>query len=100
MAMRRNEYATMDEIRELVSSSLNVGVATSSLSGPLRKLKSEKYGAILRDVERTSSGERIRNLTAFSDPMMKSFVRFMNNLDTTSLMPELPGSSVGQSADD
>ena len=54
-----------------------------------RIVSSDSYGQTpsgFRDV----SGDRIHNLTAFTDPMMKSFVRFMNNLDQTDLMPEAP----------
>lgn len=81
------DYATMEDIRTGVSQSLGEDTPSSSLSGPLRTLKTEEYGQILKDVDREVSGARIHNLTAFTDPMMKSFVRFMNNLDQTKLMP-------------
>jgi GTPase SAR1 family protein len=90
VALTGNDYATMDDIRSTVSVSLGQEVPASSLSGPLRELKKPEYGSILKDVDRDVSGARIRNLTAFTDPMMKSFVRFMNNLDDTGLMPNSP----------
>ena len=63
---------------------------SSALSGPLRALKTGEFGKILKDVDREVSGVRIHNLTTFTDPMMKSFVRFMNNLGDTELSPAVP----------
>lgn len=91
VATATNDYATMEDIRLGVSASLGVDVPSSSLSGPLRDLKTPEYGSILKDVDRDVSGARIHNLTAFTDPMMKSFVRFMNNLDHTNLAPVTDG---------
>ncbi|OII21458.1 hypothetical protein BIV01_01590 [Curtobacterium sp. MCBA15_013] len=85
MAMIPSDCATMDDIRRGVSESLGEEVPSTTLSGPLRELKTEQYGKVLRDVDRPISGQRIHNLTAFSDPMMKSFVRFMNNLGQNGL---------------
>jgi hypothetical protein len=90
VAMVPNDYATMDDIRGGVSAGLGEDVPAQSLSGPLRDLKTPEYGKILKDVDREVSGARIHNLTAFSDPMMKSFVRFINNLDQTGLMAKAP----------
>lgn len=81
------DYATMEDIRTGVSAALGEDIPATSLSGPLRDLKKPEFGTILKDVDRAVSGTRIHNLTAFTDPMMKSFVRFMNNLDETGLMP-------------
>jgi type II secretory pathway predicted ATPase ExeA len=81
VAMVPNDYATMEDIRTGVSKSLGEPVPGTSLSGPLRELKTAQYDNILKDVDRPVSGTRVHNLTAFTDPMMKSFVRFMNNLD-------------------
>lgn len=77
----------MDDIRTWVSANLGEDTPSTALSGPLRALKEPEYGAILQDVERFVGGNRVHNLTAFTDPMMKSFVRFMGNVDNTSLMP-------------
>ncbi len=90
VAITTTDYATMDDIRAGVSQSLHEDIPAQSLSGPLRDLKKAEFGSILKDVDREVSGQRIHNLTAFADPMMKSFVRFMNNLDQTGLMPPAP----------
>lgn len=90
VAKSSTDYATMEDIRIAVSENLNTDVPASSLSGPLRDLKTAEYGSILKDVDREISGNRIHNLTTFTDPMMKSFVRFMNNLDETKLLPSPP----------
>ena len=90
VAVTPMDYATMDDIRTGVSESLSEDIPAQSLSGPLRDLRKAEFGSILKDVDRDVSGQRIRNLTAFTDPMMKSFVRFMNNLDQTGLMPPAP----------
>ncbi|WP_166804938.1 ATP-binding protein [Cryobacterium sp. Sr8] len=85
MATLESDYATMEDIRDAVSVALGESVPSTALSGPLRDLKEEDYGRILQGVDRVISGEVIQNLSTFTDPMMKSFVRFMGNLDTTGL---------------
>lgn len=75
-----SDYATMEDIRWFVSQALGESVPSTALSGPLRALKEPEHGKILQDVERVVDGARIHNLTAFSDPMMKSFVRFMGRV--------------------
>lgn len=90
VASLEGDYATMEDIRKTVSASLGEDVPSTSLSGPLGALKSAEFGPILQDVDRVVSGNRIHNLTTFTDPMMKSFVRFMGNLDQTRLMPAAP----------
>ena len=97
-----SDYATMEDIRTTVSIALNEDIPSQSLSGPLGSLKTDDYGKILQDVERVVSGDRIHNLTTFTDPMMKSFVRFMGNLDQTRLMPSPPelADAVGPEAED
>jgi len=89
-ALTPNDYVTMEDIRYHVSENLGEDVPATSLSGPLRELKKPEFGSILKDVDRDVSGNRIRNLTAFTEPIMKSFVRFMNNLDETGFMPPAP----------
>jgi len=71
------DYATMEDLVAGVSASIGEDVPPTALSGPLRSLKDADYGSILSDVSRVESGDRIANLTTFTDPMMKSFVRFM-----------------------
>jgi hypothetical protein len=90
VASLEGDYATMEDIRTAVSAALSEDVPSTSLSGPLGALKSPDFGCILQDVDRVVSGNRIHNLTTFTDPMMKSFVRFMANLDQTALMPAAP----------
>lgn len=82
-----NDYATMEDIREAVSASLGEDTPSTALSGPLRSLKEDDYGKVLQDVERLVGTTRVYNLTTFSDPMMKSFVRFMVNIETSGLSP-------------
>ena len=82
-----NDYATMEDVRSRVSLALAEETPSTALSGPLRDLKTAPYGSVLQDVERVVGGNRVHNLTAFTDPMMKSFIRFMGHLDQTELMP-------------
>jgi type II secretory pathway predicted ATPase ExeA len=80
------DFATMEDIRARVSEQLGVDVPPTALSGPLRALK-EGDEPVLQDVERTG-GQRVYNLTAFRDPMMKSFIRFMDEVEAQGLLPE------------
>lgn len=68
------EYVTMDQLVEQVSKQVGEEVPSTTLSGPLRDLKSESHGKVLRDVER-KEGTRVFNYTTFSDPTMKAFLR-------------------------
>lgn len=72
-----DEFATMDQIRSKVSETLKEEVPSSVLSGPLRDLKDERFGPVLKDIQRHEGGERVHNYTAFVDPAMKSFIRFL-----------------------
>ena len=72
-----DEYVTMDYISSKVTSYIGTVVPGTSLSGPLRNLKSNEYGEILRDVNRPIGG-RVYNLTTFRDPSMKAFIRMIN----------------------
>jgi hypothetical protein len=85
-----NDYATMEDIRTYISEAVGKAVPSESLSGPLRNLKTEDCGAVLKDVSRDVSGARIHHLSASSDPMMKSFVRLMNNIDETGMVHARP----------
>lgn len=76
MAESTNDYVSMEEISEKVSNYLGRDIPSTSLSGPLRDLKSKDYEEILKDVRRTS-GQRVHNLSAFKDPSMKAFIRLM-----------------------
>ncbi|WP_434175887.1 ATP-binding protein [Brachybacterium conglomeratum] len=82
-----HNIVTMEDIAEGVSKALGEPTPSTSLSGPLRALKSDDYGKILRDVTRSSSDNRVHNLSAFSDPIMKSFVKLMHNLEQNNLAP-------------
>ena len=77
MAESTSDYVSMEEIREKVSQYLSKEIPSTSLSGPLRDLKSREYEEILKDVKR-GSGTRVHNLSAFKDPSMKSFIRLMS----------------------
>lgn len=83
-----HNIVTMEDIAAGVSRALGEPTPSTSLSGPLRALKSEEYGRILRDVTRSSSDNRVHNLSAFSDPIMKSFVKLMHNLEQNDLAPK------------
>jgi hypothetical protein len=75
MAECEDEYVTMEMLRTSVSAVLGREVPSTALSGPLRDLKEERYGAVLRDVERPDRGGRVANYTTFKDPSLKAFIR-------------------------
>ncbi|GAA1918925.1 ATP-binding protein [Nocardioides hwasunensis] len=88
MAEQTHDFANMEEIRTRVSEQLGDDVPATALSGPLRELKSSE-DSILQDVERREGG-RVYNLNSFRDPMMKSFIRFMRELEVQGLVPKPP----------
>lgn len=75
MAECEDEYVTMEIIRTNTCKYLGKNVPSSALSGPLRDLKSERYGAVLNDVERPDGTNRLTNYTTFKDPSLKAFIR-------------------------
>jgi hypothetical protein len=77
MANSEDEYVTMEYLVEKISSALNEDVPATALSGPLRRLKTKKYGAILRDVSNPAGGGRLANYSGFSDPAMKAIIRMV-----------------------
>ncbi|WP_028571206.1 P-loop NTPase fold protein [Desulfonatronum lacustre] len=77
MANSDDEYVTMEFLVEEISKSLGESVPATALSGPLRALKTEKYGSILRDVENPAGGGRLSNYSGFSDPAMKAIIRMV-----------------------
>ncbi|WP_417746961.1 AAA family ATPase [Rosistilla oblonga] len=77
MANSDDEYVTMEYLVEQVSTALGETVPSTALSGPLRQLKTEKYGKILRDVENPAGGGRLANYSGFTDPAMKSIIRMV-----------------------
>lgn len=87
IAQADGDYATMDDIRKYVSRQLGEQVAASALSGPLRDLKQQNFDNILRNVER-ETGDSIQNVSSFTDPMMKSYIRFMISVTETNLVTE------------
>lgn len=76
MAASDHNYVTSDWIADHVSEQLGENVPTTTLSGPLRDLKQQEYGAILSDVI-SPSGKKVKNQTRFTQPQMKSFIRFL-----------------------
>lgn len=74
MSLANDEYVTMDELVEVIQRSIPEARNTD-ISGPLKRLKEEQYGPILRDVMRSASDQRIQNYTVFCDPAMKAFIR-------------------------
>jgi MoxR-like ATPase len=87
MADSPSDYVTLEELRERTSENLGEEVPSTALSGPLRALKTGEYGKVLQDVDRYYGGDRVYNLTAFTDPMMKSFIRFMREVEEQGLLP-------------
>jgi len=88
MAKSKDEYVTMDFLVKQVSKQLGEDVPNTALSGPLRDLKSTKYGEILRDVENISGSSRVYNYSAFSDPGMKSIIRMIQQIQIDELTDE------------
>jgi hypothetical protein len=80
MARAEDDYVTMEQLAKSVSGMLGDGVQSTALSGPLRELKTDKYGKILTDVEGPSGTARAYNYSAFSDPAMKSVIRMIEEL--------------------
>jgi len=77
MAECEDEYVTMEQIRDGVTRKIGQTVPSSTLSGPLRDLKSPKYGPVLQDVKRPDASGRLANYTVFVDPTLKAFVRLL-----------------------
>lgn len=77
MAECEDEYVTMEQIRDGVTRTIGQAVPSSTLSGPLRDLKSPKYGPVLQDVKRPDASGRLANYTVFVDPTLKAFVRLL-----------------------
>ena len=75
MAESDDEYVTMDQLTTAVSVFLGKTVPSTSLSGPLRELKTDRFGAVLTDVARPDSTDRMQNYTTFRDPSLKAFIR-------------------------
>lgn len=75
MAESDDEYVTMDHLTTAVSVFLGKAVPSTSLSGPLRELKTDRFGAVLTDVARPDSTDRMQNYTTFRDPSLKAFIR-------------------------
>lgn len=93
MANLEKDLVTLEDIRSGVSRQLAEDVPSESLSGPLKDLKDDRYGKLLKDVER-KEGDRVYNLSRFTDPTMKYFIRFLGELERQDLMPGRTGSLV------
>jgi hypothetical protein len=88
MAESTNEFVTMDELVGRITAYIGLEPQSSTLSGPLQQLKQERFGAILRDVERPSDdASRVYNLTTFNDPRMKAFIRVMHAVEEPDWLP-------------
>jgi hypothetical protein len=88
MAESPNDFVTMEELTERVSEYVGDETPSTALSGALRDLKQDRYGAILRDIERPAAdGSRVYNLTAFRDARMKAFIRVMHAVEKQHLLP-------------
>lgn len=84
MAKIPHDFVNMEEIVQQVTEQLQEPTPSTALSGPLRELKTGD-DSILQDVER-QTGNRVHNLNAFRDPMMKSFIRFMEELESQGVL--------------
>ena len=80
MAKSEDEYVSMDYIVEKASAAIGDKVESQSLSGPLRELKSDKYGSILSDIPNYSGDGRIYNQSFFSDPAMRTIIRMIDEV--------------------
>ena len=67
----------MEYLLDKISQVVREEVPATALSGPLRALKTEKYGSILRDVENPAGGGRLANYSGFRDPAMKAIIRMV-----------------------
>ena len=76
MAESDETYVTTGELAAGVSAILDEEVPQSRISGPLRDLKSEEYGAILVNPLMVDGREQ-HNQSCFSQPQMKSYIRFL-----------------------
>ncbi len=89
MAESEGDYVTMEELVARVSDQLGEEAQAQALSGPLRELKQDRYGAILMDVERPKDLEaRVYNLTTFRDGRMKAYIRAMHAVEEQGLLPD------------
>ena len=79
------EYVTMDMLVAKVSENRGEEVHRANLQEPLRQLKSTECGEILSDVRKADGTGRQLNVTVFTDPQMKSYVRFLNGLEDDDL---------------
>lgn len=86
MSLIDAEFFELEEVRAHIEERTGWEVDRTALSGPLRDLKNGE-DAVLQDVTRRD-GNRVHNLSAFLDPMMKSFIRFMNELESQGALPE------------
>ncbi len=80
MAHVEDDYVTMEQLVEIVSKEMGEAVPSTALSGPLRDLKTEKFGSVLTDIESHGGGGRAYNYSTFADPAMKSIVRMIEEL--------------------
>lgn len=82
-----DDYATMEGIQAAVSKLLATEVPSTALSGPLKDLKRPEFGSILQGVDRETGGQ-IQNISIFTDPMMKSYVRFIGTITDAQIVDE------------
>nr|WP_246247301.1 AAA family ATPase [Cellulomonas septica] len=83
MSLIDDEFFELETIRAHIEERTGLPVQQTALSGPLRELKTGSE-SILQDVSKRD-GDRVYNLSAFRDPMMKSFIRFMNEVEAQGL---------------
>lgn len=80
MANIDEAYVTMDMLVSQVSLQLKESIPSTALSGPLRALKSDRFGKVLRDVQKPADSGRVFNYSTFSDPAMKSTIRMIERI--------------------
>lgn len=85
MAHLDTEYPELEDIRIEIEKRIGESVSQTALSGPLRQLKTGS-DSVLTDVIK-NEGERVHNLSTFRDPMMKSFIRFISEVESQGLLP-------------
>lgn len=86
MSELKKDIASLEDIRVKVAEILHEDVPSTALSGPLKELK-RGSDSILVDFHSTGR-QAAQILTSFREPVMKSFVRFMREVEAQGLVPD------------
>jgi len=86
MSLIPKDYVSLEDIRLQVTAQLGEFVPSTTLSGPLQKLKAGSSSILVDFEDEVVQASQI--LTMFRDPMMKSFIRFIRAAETENLLPD------------